>query len=224
MKKILPFLMLAVIMLLTSCSQDDTLTTQNGKAVPVTFRLTTDKALTRAEVTGLARYEVEVYTKDNLTTPYREGNSANGELSLVLPQGEYTCLFWADYGESNYDANDLKAISRKPDATNPIAYCLKKDITVTDGSVQSITLKHAVAAIRLIETKAIQQTTMSVTFTEYYNGFNVMDGNVVGAGETFTSNNVNIDSATGETTIASFYTFAPVAESIFRKIHIPTGR
>lgn len=217
MKKIIYLMMPAVMSLFASCSQDETLPTENGQPVSVNFQLTTDDTRTRAAVDDLTRYAVEVYKKDNLTTPYLEASNTNGNgnLSLRLPQGEYTCLFWADYGDVNYNISNMQSVSRQAEATNPMAYCLKQDITVTDGSPQTFTLKHAVAAIQLVETKGVAASQLTVSFTNYYTGYNVMAGNVVENTSTAGySATVTVEQATGETTIASFYTFAPENESI----------
>lgn len=224
MKKITHLIMVAVTVLLASCNQNEMLPIENEQPVSVTFLLTTDAPLTRSAVDNLTRYAVEVYKKDNLTTPYLTNSGASGNFFLRLPQGEYTCLFWADYGEGNYNISNMQSVSRQAEATNPMAYCLKQDITVTDGSPQTFTLKHAVAAIQLVETKGVATSPLTVSFTSYYTGYNVMAGNVVENTNTADySATVTVEQATGETTIASFYTFAPENESIVAEFKFRLG-
>lgn len=216
MKKITYLILLAAITALVSCSQNEILTTENGQAKPVTFRLTTDKVATRATPNAPTRYKVEVYKTDNLDTPYAQAQatSEDGNLNVTLLPGTYTCLFWADCGK-HYNIDDLKNVSCSVyDYTDPalMAYCLKQDITVDDlGTPQDIELKHAVAALNLIDTKGMPAGKLVVGFLVRAD-FNVMTGNVSGNTE-FTIQGIDISATTSETTIATFYFFAPIGEA-----------
>lgn len=215
MKKITYLLLLAAITVLVSCSQNEILTTENEQAKPVTFRLTTDKVVTRATPNAPTRYKVEVYKKDNLETPHVQTTGADGNLSVTLLADDYTCLFWADYGDLYYNIGDLKNVAVAKDfSTDPnlLAYCLKQDITVVDaGIVQNIELKHAVAALNLIDTKGVPAGVIAVNLPKY-SGFNVLTGNVTGDKSNPTEN-LSISATTGETTLATHYLFAPISEA-----------
>lgn len=215
MKKITYLILLAAITALVSCSQNEILTTENGQAKPVTFRLTTDKVATRATSNAPTRYKVEVYKTDNLDTPYAQATGEDGNLNVTLLPGTYTCLFWADYGKY-YNIDDLRNVSLPDQAfSDPasLAYCLKKDITVDDlGTPQNIELKHAVAVLNLIDTKGMPAGKLSVSFIAQ-NDFDVMTGNVLDKNMTNWNQSINISATTSETTIATFYLLAPIGEA-----------
>lgn len=215
MKKITYLILLAAIMALVSCSQNEILTTENGQAKPVTFRLTTDKVTTRATSNAPTRYKVEVYKADKLDTPYAQATGEDGNLNVTLLPGAYTCLFWADYGEY-YNIDDLKNVNHSSGRFNDpalLAYCLKQDITVNDdlGTAQNIELKHAVATLNLIDTKGVPGGKLIVAYLTR-RGFNVMTGDVSNEkGPSLQA--VDISATTNETTLVTFYFFAPIGEA-----------
>ncbi|MGM9847828.1 MAG: hypothetical protein ACI31F_07745, partial [Muribaculaceae bacterium] len=92
--------------------------------------------------------------------------------SVRLEPGKYTCLFWADYGDANYDAKSLKNIALQASPTNAEAFFAKKVINVTDNGEESITLHRAVAQVTLKETDYLDPGTMTVAYTEF-KGFDV---------------------------------------------------
>lgn len=216
MRKIIYLMLPAVIALLVSCSRNEMPVMESEQARPVTFSLSTNKVMTRATEGIPTRYKVEVYKQGEESNETLLDQSISedgtGTLNMLLLPGTYTCLFWADYGEANYNIESLKSVIRKNDAANSLAYCLKKDIMVTDGGpVQHIQLKHAVAAISLIDTKSMPEGNLTVDYSDH-STYNVMDGSVVDAAST-KKYTLPITATTGETTLATIYTFAPADEA-----------
>ena len=104
--------MLGIAAMLASCSQNEELFTDKGNNTvqQVTFTLATDeKPQTRATVDGL-RYVVAVYDEAGTTEVKQETTFENNSFTIMLPPGTYKCLFWADYGSTNYDATDLTSV------------------------------------------------------------------------------------------------------------------
>lgn len=218
MNKNIFFCMLSIATMLVSCSDDETLPEENGQPLPVTFNITTDKPSVHNVEDIPALFVVEAYKKDSLEAPYARTEGKTGTLTLDLPKGEYTCLFWADNGEGFYRSTDLKDVKGMSVYPFSVAYCLKQDITVTDDSPQNILLRHAVAAIRLIDTKGISAGKMMMGFAPQYMGYNVMEGKVVGHDLYDFSNTWILEATTGETTLATLYAFAPANEPVMVEV------
>lgn len=161
-----------------------------------------------------ANYVVEAYKKDSLEAPYARTEGKTGNLTLDLPKGEYTCLFWADNGEGFYRSTDLKNVQGMSVYPLSVAYCLKQDITVTDDSPQNIVLKHAVAAILLIDTKGIPASAVVLGFAPLYMGYNIMEDKLIGNKYYDFSHEWSLEATTGETTLATLYAFASAGEPI----------
>ena len=174
MKKIL-FLMLSIAAMLTSCSQNDEVLSDSSEAQEVKFSLATDPAQSRAD--GL-RYVMAIYDENGENAVIAETVYDSSTFSVRLEPGKYTCLFWADYGEANYDAKSLKNIALQANTTNAEAFFAKKVINVTDNGEESITLHRAVAQVTLKETDYLDPGTMTVSFTEFQ-GFDVNSGKAV---------------------------------------------
>ena len=168
MKKIL-FLMLSIAAMLTSCSQNDEVLSDSSEAPEVKFSLTTDPAQSRAD--GL-RYVMAIYDETGENAVIAETVYDSSTFSVRLEPGKYTCLFWADYGEANYDAKNLKNIALQANPTNAEAFFAKKVINVTDNGEESITLHRAVAQVTLKETDYLDPGTMTIAYTEFQ-GFDV---------------------------------------------------
>ena len=130
MKKILS-LMLGIAAMFVSCSQSEEFVTQkNNSDKQVTFSLTADNGV-QTRATGTLRYVMAIYDETN-TTEVLAATVFNSSTFVVrLDPGTYTCLFWADYGSTNYDASDLKSVALKDAATEVEAFYAKKVITVT---------------------------------------------------------------------------------------------
>lgn len=212
-------LMLGIVAMLASCSQNEELFTDNGNDTTqqVTFTLATDgQPQTRATVEGL-RYVVAVYDETG-TEVKPETEFDSNSFSIMLPPGTYTCLFWADYGDANYDAADLKNVTdRKNNATdaNAEAFYARQSVTVSNGNVVNVTLNRAIAKVILRETDVLEAGNMTVTYSRPLN-FNVSDGTATGAAadtKTLTIGSEIQGSADSPVEIGSFYVLASADEA-----------
>ncbi|MGE9978598.1 hypothetical protein [Prevotella sp. SGI.167] len=178
------FLMLGIAAMLASCSQNEELFTDKGNNTvqQVTFTLATDeKPQTRATTDGL-RYVVAVYDEAGTTEVKQETTFANNSFTIMLPPGTYKCLFWADYGSTNYDATDLTSVkdlkSTEADA-NAEAFYASQSVEVSNGNQVNVTLDRAVAKVILRETDVLEPGSMTVTYSRP-TSFNVADGKTTG--------------------------------------------
>ena len=178
------FLMLGIAAMLASCSQNEELFTDKGNNTvqQVTFTLATDeKPQTRATTDGL-RYVVAVYDEAGTTEVKQETIFENNSFTIMLPPGTYKCLFWADYGSTNYDATDLTSVkelkSTEADA-NAEAFYASQSVEVSNGNQVNVTLNRAVAKVILRETDVLEPGSMTVTYSRP-TSFNVADGKTTG--------------------------------------------
>ena len=212
--------MLGIAAMLASCSQNEELFTDKGNNTvqQVTFTLATDeKPQTRATVDGL-RYVVAVYDEAGTTEVKQETTFENNSFTIMLPPGTYKCLFWADYGSTNYDATDLTSVkelkSTEADA-NAEAFYANQSIKVSNGNQVNVTLNRAVAKVILRETDVLETGSMTVTYSRPLS-FNVADGTTTGT-ESDTKT-LSIESEIHGTTdspveIGSFYVLASADEA-----------
>lgn len=178
-----------VATMMASCSQSEDVVIENGTAKQVTFSLSTPdsqsdavkhKARANAAATSDLRYVLAIYDELGTTEVVPETEFSTGSFAVRLDPGKYTCLFWADHGDENYDAADLKSVALKSEASEPEAFYAKQGITVTDGNEVSVTLNRAVAKVVLKETDQLKPGSIKVTFNEYQ-GFNVDTESTTGA-------------------------------------------
>ena len=176
--------MLGIAAMLASCSQNEELFTDKGNNTvqQVTFTLATDeKPQTRATTDGL-RYVVAVYDEAGTTEVKQETIFENNSFTILLPPGTYKCLFWADYGSTNYDATDLTSVkdlkSTEADA-NAEAFYASQSVEVSNGNQVNVTLNRAVAKVILRETDVLEPGSMTVTYSRP-TSFNVADGKTTG--------------------------------------------
>lgn len=176
--------MLGIAAMLASCSQNEELFTDKGNNTvqQVTFTLATDeKPQTRATTDGL-RYVVAVYDEAGTTEVKQETTFENNSFTIMLPPGTYKCLFWADYGSTNYDAADLTSVkelkSTEADA-NAEAFYANQSVKVSNGNQVNVTLNRAVAKVILRETDVLEPGSMTVTYSRPLS-FNVADGTTTG--------------------------------------------
>lgn len=160
-----------------------------------TFSVTiSDAPETRAAVTNLTRYVMEVYEGDVASgTPTEHIEQSGNSFSLYLDKNKaYTVLFWADYGTpvssgtadgNDYDASDLKAVKIKA-STNPSNAAWGGKTSVASGEntgTKSVTLPHAVAQVNYkqltSEAFAEASNTLTITFPATYS-LNVFDRTV----------------------------------------------
>lgn len=212
--------MLGIAAMLASCSQNEELFTDKGNNTvqQVTFTLATDeKPQTRATVDGL-RYVVAVYDEAGTTEVKQETTFENNSFTILLPPGTYKCLFWADYGSTNYDATDLTSVkelkSTEADA-NAEAFYANQSVKVSNGNQVNVTLNRAVAKVILRETDVLEPGSMTVTYSHPLS-FNVADGTTTGTeSDTKTLSIANEIQGTTDSPveIGSFYVLASADEA-----------
>lgn len=173
MKKILS-LMLGIVAMFASCSQSEELTAENNSAKEVTFSLTADNGVqTRAAST--LRYVMAIYDESGQIEVLPATEFSSSEFAVRLDPGKYTCLFWADYGSTNYNATNLKSVALQGSATELEAFYAKQGITVTDGGTVNVTLSRAAAKVTLNETDRLVAGSIKVTY-DGFKDFNVSEG------------------------------------------------
>ena len=214
------FLMLGIAAMLASCSQNEELFSDKGNNTvqQVTFTLATDeKPQTRATTDGL-RYVVAVYDEAGTTEVKQETTFENNSFTILLPPGTYKCLFWADYGSTNYDATDLTSVkelkSTEADA-NAEAFYANQSIKVSNGNQVNVTLNRAVAKVILRETDVLEPGSMTVTYSRPLS-FNVADGTTTGTEsdtKTLSIENEIHGTTDSPVEIGSFYVVASADEA-----------
>ena len=212
--------MLGIAAMLASCSQNEELFTDKGNNTvqQVTFTLATDeKPQTRATTDGL-RYVVAVYDEAGTTEVKQETTFENNSFTIMLPPGTYKCLFWADYGSTNYDATDLTSVkelkSTEADA-NAEAFYANQSIKVSNGNQVNVTLNRAVAKVILRETDVLEPGSMTVTYSRPLS-FNVADGTTTGTEsdtKTLSIENEIQGTTDSPVEIGSFYVVASADEA-----------
>lgn len=214
------FLMLGIAAMLASCSQNEELFSDKGNNTvqQVTFTLATDeKPQTRSTTDGL-RYVVAVYDEAGTTEVKQETTFENNSFTILLPPGTYKCLFWADYGSTNYDATDLTSVkelkSTEADA-NAEAFYANQSVKVSNGNQVNVTLNRAVAKVILRETDVLEPGSMTVTYSRPLS-FNVADGTTTGTEsdtKTLSIENEIQGTTDSPVEIGSFYVVASADEA-----------
>ena len=184
----------------------------------MTFTLATDeKPQTRATTDGL-RYVVAVYDEAGTTEVKQETTFESNSFTILLPPGTYKCLFWADYGSTNYDATDLTSVkelkSTEADA-NAEAFYANQSIKVNNGNQVNVTLNRAVAKVILRETDVLEPGSMTVTYSRPLS-FNVADGTTTGTEsdtKTLSIENEIQGTTDSPVEIGSFYVLASADEA-----------
>ena len=212
--------MLGIAAMLASCSQNEELFSDKGNNTvqQVTFTLATDeKPQTRATTDGL-RYVVAVYDEAGTTEVKQETTFENNSFTIMLPPGTYKCLFWADYGSTNYDTTDSTSVkelkSTEADA-NAEAFYANQSVKVSNGNQVNVTLNRAVAKVILRETDVLEPGSMTVTYSRPLS-FNVADGTTTGTeSDTKTLSIANEIQGTTDSPveIGSFYVLASADEA-----------
>lgn len=166
--------LLGIAAMLTGCSQENgTLAPSESKTA--SFNVSVDGGVqTRANVTDLTRYVMEIYKGATATgTPEVHKEQATGTFTDVVLDNaqQYTILFWADYGTpstdgthpaaNEYNAADLKAakVALQPTAA---AYAGLSRFTVgtdNEAAYTAVTLTHAVAQVNFKQTEALTSAT-----------------------------------------------------------------
>lgn len=212
--------MLGIAAMLASCSQNEELFTDKGNNTvqQMTFTLATDeKPQTRATTDGL-RYVVAVYDEAGTTEVKQETIFENNSFTILLPPGTYKCLFWADYGSTNYDATDLTSVKDLKSTmanANAEAFYASQSVTVSNGNQVNVTLNRAVAKVILRETDVLEPGSMTVTYSRP-TSFNVADGKTTGTEsdtKTLSIENEIHGTTDSPVEIGSFYVLASADEA-----------
>ena len=212
--------MLGIAAMLASCSQNEELFTDKGNNTvqQVTFTLATDeKPQTRATTDGL-RYVVAVYDEAGTTEVKQETIFENNSFTILLPPGTYKCLFWADYGSTNYDATDLTSVKDLKSTianANAEAFYASQSVTVSNGNHVNVTLNRAVAKVFLRETDELETGSVTVTYSRP-TSFNVADGTTTGTEsdtKTLSIENEIHGTTDSPVEIGSFYVLASANEA-----------
>lgn len=214
MKKILS-LMLGIAAMFASCSQSEELTAENNSAKEVTFSLTADNGV-QTRAAGTLRYVMAIYDESGQTEVLPATEFSSSSFAVRLDPGKYTCLFWADYGSTNYNATNLKSVVLQDAATEIEAFYAKQGITVTDGGTVNVTLSRAVAKVTLNETDRLVAGSIKVTY-DGFKDFNVSEGKGI-TSETLTQTisfaNVIEGTAANPTKVGEFLLLANADERI----------
>lgn len=224
MKRTIFFSMLGAMALLASCNQNDDLLGNNpAEEKAVTFSLQTQQPLTRAAGEGL-RYVVAIYDEAGTTEVKGEQTFNANNFSIMLASGKYTCLFWADYGEANYNAANLTIVTDLKNTSadaNAEAFFAKQSITVSDGSAINVELKRAVAQVILKENNVLEAGTVKVTFDRPLK-FNVNGGTTseVSADTKSIIVSGKQDGSTTAVELGHFYVLAPTEEAQLKNFKI----
>ena len=213
MRSKLTLALLGLAALFTGCNNENVEDFTQSKGT-TSFNVSVEGGVqSRAAVTDLTRYVMEVYQGATATgTPLMHKEQTTGTFAdVVLDNGkQYTVLFWADYGTptaeggqpsaaNEYNAADLKAAFIAKQATKPAYAGLSRFTIGTDNEAEytAVTLKHAVAQVNFKQTEALTtaSNTLVVTYPKSYS-LNV-DGNAVteiagAVNQTFTYNSKEI--------------------------------
>lgn len=199
MMKKFTFLMPAIVALLASCSQEDTLQTEaDSKLQTVTITTAASESMrTRANAQGdneVTRCLIQILEKteesnlqplDGYGTPKKmTGSETNGfsTTAILNPIKKYTILFWADAAPDTYDiSGGLQAVKMKDNKMPGIAYAGKTDWGGNNVSPSiDVDLKHVVSKLTLRTTEAVTggknySLEIPTTFTAY----NVLSGTLL---------------------------------------------
>ena len=220
MKKILS-LMLGIATMFASCSQNEELPSENNSTKQVTFSLSTgSQAQTRAA--GSLRYVMAIYDASGTSEVVAEQEFTSNTFAVRLDPGTYTCLFWADYGSTNYNATNLKSVALQDAATELDAFFAKKDITVSGGAAVNVTLNRAVAKVVLKETDRLEAGSIAVKY-DGFKGFDVSNGTGLNSStltKTLSFASVITGSAASPTEVGSFLLLANPTERVLNDFKV----
>lgn len=230
MRNLKYYLMLGIAVMLASCSQnEEALQVGNNEAeVRASFRLTADDGpQTRAAVTGLTRYCIEVYANgDTDAEPvYTKYDNTDGQFDMYLRRDHMpaTILFWADYGDTYYDVSaGLKQISMTATAAAAASDAKSEaffhkltgfELPTDESTVNTaISLKRAIGKVVLTETIGLEAGKPLTATFDHYPQFNVATETTAGTATSRTVSFDNPDGIAANTEVGSFTAFAPKAE------------
>lgn len=162
MKRNILLILVSAAAVVMGCSKQDDLVGAGGTSKK-SITLSLDDLGSRAEVTDMSRYILEVYQGANADgTAVSHTEQGTSSFTIELTEGsEYTFLAWADYGAANnnttgdYDAASLKAIKVITGKTpSKEAFGGKLSVTVDATASYDMTIKHSVAQVNFIQKEA----------------------------------------------------------------------
>lgn len=189
--------LVGLAVMLAGCSKDEIDSTDRNPATKKSFTVNVDNGVkTRADVTDLTRYVMEVYEGATATgTPAVHKEQATGVFdNVILKDGEaYTVLFWADYGTpstdgthpaaNEYNASDLKAarVADGKQATQTAFAGVSRFTVGTDQEADytAVKLTHATAQVNFKQSEVLTSdvNALVVKYPESYS-LNVEDMSV----------------------------------------------
>lgn len=157
-------------------------------------------------------YVLEVYTKSDYSdTPARTTNTS-GNFKLTLDRTkEYYCLLWADNDNTNYNTENLKAVTLNS-GKRPIEAFFGKTTIGGASATLSVTLKRAVAKINLCDKNGMEAGKSVNLKYSYLPTFNTVTGTVSGEAVAQDYSITSVASAAGES-FGSFWMLAPAGAS-----------
>lgn len=211
--------------IITSCSNNDTINTNQLESKKVTLNIKTEPTTKiGSEPVALSRYVMEIWEDTSCTIPaniFDESGTAinrktiaDGVFTINLDRSKtYTCLFWADNnGEDIYDVTNLQAVQLKLNAKPIEAYSTTLSIDAIVSS-RTIILKRAVAKLSFLEKDYIPENSNLKIEYKQNTIFNVLTqkANTEEARTEMFSipNEINTTSTT-PVKLGSFYTLANV--------------
>jgi len=177
-----------IAVILAGCSKEDVGSADSNSTAKKSFTVNVDNGVqTRADVTDLTRYVMEVYEGTTATgTPAVHKEQATGTFeNVILKDGQaYTVLFWADYGTpstdgthpaaNEYNASDLKVarVAEGKQATKA-AFAGASKFTVgadNEDVYTAVKLTHATAQVNFKQSEALTSdvNTLVVKYPESY--------------------------------------------------------
>lgn len=192
MKDNLPVWLLAAILIIVSACNEETEKPQSKQLMAVTIAVKTETGIgaraSYSEDDPLARCLLEVRDADGLLVgeQHTAQVSTDGNFTFDLrlnPADKYDFLFWADGGETYYNASDLTDIQVANTAGAAGIACsgkLKRELL--EPSMQ-ITLQHVVAKVTFKPTNKLnKELPLEITFPTY-TSYNVAESMIVGKTE-----------------------------------------
>lgn len=226
MKKIRSIICIALA--LTSCSNEET-PSHNGadSGQRFTFDITLEDpaedagpaaAKTRGEI-AVARYILEMYEGEIEGKLVERKEQSKGSFEVTIKKGEdYMCLFWADNGPEDYNAESLKAVSQSSETNaGRIAYFASRKVNDKNFDA-NVRLIHAVAEISFVETVGFASTDniLEVHYPFASTQFNVWEGSVTRSAGSCRRRFPAIGAIAADACIATDYLLAPVEKETLK--------
>lgn len=235
MKKLnLSWMLIALMGIFASCSEDDSLNAvTGGEGGGMTFTVGTDfGAQTRAGNPTIPagrklRYVMEVYVdgakSGSQTVKYVSDASEQVTFNVPKQTAAYKCVFWADFYDdadatnNAFSTDNLTNVTTrqdKPVEAYEAFYAVTAEIAPGTITAQTVTLKHAVARVNVLTTNTIKDCRYAKINYEGGNAFNALTGEAsdsrpITFGATITN---TAATPTDPYTLHTFYFLAPAGK------------